>query len=237
MKAKWLPITVAVLLAGVATAVLALYLQGLEDGAADGPPTIGVVVADQDIPVGTALAPLVDENAFTVRQVPEDLVVPGALTDVDQLLGRQASSALVAGEQVSQGRLEGQQQVQGGILGIPEGLEAVSIRLEDQRLAGGQLLRGDFVKVYGSFDRSGAETTIVLVPDARVLEVVKTEAGGTASPSASLGILATLALTPPDALEVVFAQEHGTVWLSLLPPDGATDRGRSASLSLDEVTR
>jgi hypothetical protein len=36
----------------------------------------------------------------------------------------------------------------------------------------------------------------------------------------------TLALTPRDSAAVVFAQEQGSVWLSLLPPDqkGAKSR-------------
>jgi hypothetical protein len=97
------------------------------------------------------------------------------------------------------------------------------------------------VTVYGSFDQVGdAKATLngqvnqsgtsvkgnvtvsqasvpgvvlTLVPDSQVLKV------SPVSSEADSKILVTLALKPQDSARIVFAEEQGSVWLALLPPD------------------
>jgi hypothetical protein len=65
---------------------------------------------------------------------------------------------VVAGEQIPAARIAGPLQAGGGVLGIPEGLQAASLSLESQRLVAG-FLRQETVEVFGTFAaQNGAST-------------------------------------------------------------------------------
>jgi pilus assembly protein CpaB len=213
MKSRGFLIVIALLLAGAATAAVFQYVRGVEDEAETGGGMVQVIVSKQDIPSGADLNPLLSQGAFTTQAFPEETVVEGAVTSLAQLQGQQTASPILAGEQISMARLRGEEEFGGGVLGIPEGLQAVTISLEGPRAAGGYLRRGDHVTVYATFTAPD-ERTIVLVPDVMVLQPPPAAAAG----GAAAGGPVTLALAPVDAQRLVFAQERGTVWLSLLPP-------------------
>src|SRR2546421_670165 len=92
------------------------------------------------------------------------------------------------------------------------------------RVAGGAVQQGDHVSVYGSLQPLNGKqdtTTVELVPDALVLKVDAPQAGGSTLASHSGGsneTLVTLALTADQAEKLMFSQEFGHVWLTLLPP-------------------
>lgn len=72
-------------------------------------------------------------------------------------------------------------------------------------------------------EEQGVAATVVLVPQVQVLRVAVPESTGveeTASSAQDKIISVTLAFLPEDAQKFVFALEQGTVYLSLLPPDG-----------------
>ena len=50
------------------------------------------------------------------------------------------------------------------------------------------------------------------------VKVLKVAKPSTVDQASSQGTLLTLALRPQDAEKVVFAQEHGTIWIALLAP-------------------
>lgn len=230
MKTRGLVVLLAILLAGAATAAMFMYVRGVRDEARTGGGMVQVVVAKQDIPAGTDLGPLVNQGVFTTRGVPEEGLVEGAVTSVAQIQGQQSATAILAGEQIPVARLRGEGEVGGGLLGIPEGHEAITVPLDVSRAGGGALRTGDHVTMFATF-ANPEDTTAVLVPDVQVLKVNATggEAGGGG------GQLVTLALEPEDAQKVVFAQERGTVWLGLLPPGQEGTRGRP--ISYGQVTR
>ena len=221
MRSRGLVIAVAFLLAMSATFVVYLYMRGVEEKSTGGS-MVSVVVSDQDIPAGTLLDELVAEEHFSSLRVPEDAVVRGAVTSVSQLEGRETSAPVLAGEQISTTRLRGSEQLPGGNLGIPDGYQALTLPLDAPRLAGGAVQHGDHVTVYGTFTNVASErgnapaATVTLVPDVEVLEVTSTEVTGEQAQTTEM---VTLALKPKDAQKVVFAQEQGSVWMSLLPPN------------------
>jgi Flp pilus assembly protein CpaB len=208
MKRGSVALVVTVLLAAAAAAAVFLYVTNVRQNAETGGGTVSVVVSKQDIPASTDLDPLIDEQAFTTKSVPSDDLVEGAVTDVFQLRGQRTAYPILAGEQISAARLQGKLQAAGGLLGIPDGSQALALTLESQRVVGGALQQSDNVTVYGTFDRpNGGQITRILVPDALVLSVT-TET-------------VTLALDPHDAELVIYTQEQGHVWLTLLPPNQA----------------
>jgi pilus assembly protein CpaB len=214
-------ITIAFVLAGAATMVVYLYLLGVQKASAGGE-LVSVVVSEQDVPAGTNLDELIANGAISTRSVPRSALVRGAVLQVGGLEGRETSAAIAAGEQITTARLRGsQQQLPGGSLGIPAGYQALTLPLDAPRLAGGLVQRSDHVTVYGTFTNIATQSggspasTVTLVADAQVLKV-STSSQETGS---NKDHWITLALRPKDAAGVVFAQEQGSVWMSLLPPN------------------
>jgi pilus assembly protein CpaB len=212
MKVRGVLVVAAFLVAAGATAAIFAYVNGVKnDHSTTAANSVTVVVAKQDIPAGTNLDGLVSSGAFTTLQVPQDALVPGAVTGLSQLSGQVTSLPIVSNEQIPASRLVGTAQLGGGILGIPKGFEAVTIPLDASKSAGALLQRGDHVTVYATFNSgaSGQATTVSLVPDTQVLQF----------DSATNDV--TLALRPFDGQRVIFAQNQGIVWLALLPPNEA----------------
>ena len=221
MKSRGTVVALAMVMAITATLAVFLYIQGIEEAAASGPNSVSVIVANEDVPAGASLNDLIAEGIFNKESVPEDLVIPGAVTSLTQLDGRETSAGIVAGEQVTSARLRGGSgRLPGGTLGIPEGHQALTIPLESARVVGGAVQAGDRVTLFASFSGSGqfqTAATVSLVPDAKVLEINQSNEAEGAGEGETL--LITLALEPRDGQKVVFALEQGSIWLSLLAPE------------------
>ena len=203
---------VTILFAAAAAAGVYLFMKNVREDAVAPEATVQVVVSGQDIAAGEELDPLIDQGVFVAKTVRQDDLVQGVITDVYQLRGQRSAYPILAGEQISAARLAGPLQAAGGTLGIPAGYQAASISLEAQRSVGGVLQQGDHVEVFGTF-ASGAtdrEMTRVVIADALVLAVPAE--GQTERPL-------TLAVTPVEASLLIYAQEQGRVWLTLVPPN------------------
>ncbi|MGH2749422.1 MAG: Flp pilus assembly protein CpaB [Actinomycetota bacterium] len=223
MRSRGTIVALAMVLAATATLAVYLYIQGIQAAAESGGERVSVIVATEDVPAGATLNDLISEGLFTKMSVPQDLVVPGAVTSLTRLDGRETSAGILAGEQISSARLRGSSgQLPGGSLGIPEGHQALTIPLEPARVAGGAVQSGDHVTLFATFSGSGQAqnaATVALVPDAKVLEVEEPGEGNGVGEGRNDLLLITLALEPRDGQKVVFALEQGSIWLSLLAPE------------------
>jgi pilus assembly protein CpaB len=231
MKGRGLVVFLALILATLATAGVFMYSRGVKTEANTGGTMAQVVVSKVDLPARTDMDQLIKDDQFRIIQVPEGVVVDGAVTSLDQLAGKSNSVAILAGEQIPAARISGN--VPGGALAIPEGMEAITVSLDASRGVAGSINSGDHVTIYSTFrdaPTKGAEketTTLVLVPTAELLAVFRpvssTTFGGDESqtPSEQLpgSLTVTIALTPEDAQRFVFSMESGTTWFGLLPPD------------------
>lgn len=207
------------LVAAAAAGGVLLFMNGVRERAEAGRVTVDVIVASRDIPAGQELDAMIDEGVFRTKSVDVEALVPGAITDVYQLQGQRTGYPILAEEQIVAARLAGPLQAGGGVLGIPDGLQAASITLEPQRVVAGAIQQGDHVEVFGTFSaRTGGGTfsTRVVIDDALVLAVATPESANVGSSSAGT---ITLAVTPEQAALLIFAQEQGHVWLTLLPPN------------------
>jgi pilus assembly protein CpaB len=205
---------ITILFAAAAAGGVYLFMKNVRDEARSPEPTVDVLVSSQDIAAGEELDPLIEQGMFVVRTVRQDDLVQGVITDVYQLRGQRSAYPILAGEQISAARLAGPLQAAGGTLGIPVGYQAASITLEDQRSVAGAIRQGDHVEIFGTFERGNGDVTLVVIPDALVLAVP-----GLAQSQSGSSV--TLAVTPEDASLLIYAQEQGRVWLTLLPPNEA----------------
>jgi pilus assembly protein CpaB len=221
MKSRALFLGVALLLASSATLAVFLYVNGVkEEAGVGGGGSVSVIVSDRDIPAGTNLDELMAEGAFTAMRVPEDAQVRGAIGDLSALKGRVTSAPVLKGEQITSARLQGgDQALPGGTLGIPRGFEAVTLPLETPRLVGGAIQPGDHITIYGTFNRP-EDITVTLVPDVEVLRVTGFLRSDDADATNSVTETSvTLALKAQDSVRVVLAQEKGSIWFALQPPE------------------
>jgi pilus assembly protein CpaB len=233
MKGRGLVVFLALILATLATAGVFMYSRGVEEQAKTGGTMVQVIVSKVDLPARTDLDQMIKDDQFRVIQVPEGVVVDGAITSLDQLAGKSNGVAILAGEQIPAARISGN--VPGGALAIPKGMEAITVSLDASRGVAGAINSGDQVVIYGTFtdvtdidtNKKLPTTTTVLVPTAELLAVFRplqtSTFGGDETPSTSEqlpGSLAvTVALSPEDTQKFVFTMETGRVWFGLLPPD------------------
>jgi Flp pilus assembly protein CpaB len=150
MKSRGLVVVLALILATLAVVGLFLYTNAVRKDAEEGGTQTTVVVSQVDIPANTDLNALVNQGQFVLVQVPTDRLVEGAIEDVEQLRNRRNSAFILAGEQIPLGRVQGGE-VTGGVLGIPEGYQAMTIELDAPAAVSGALAGGDNVTIYATF--------------------------------------------------------------------------------------
>ncbi len=207
MKRGSLALAVTVLLAVAAAAAVFLYVTNVRRHAETGGGTVAVVVSKDDIPAGTDLNPLIEQGTFQMRTVLRDDLIAGAVTDVHQLRGQRTAYPILAGEQIAAARLQGQLQAPGGLLGIPEGHEAITVSLDAPRAMAGALGEGDDITIYATFDN-------VPVAELRAKSVTVTESSTTAT-----GLKATVSPTSTVVLvpQVQVLRVYGSIAAGGIP--------------------
>jgi pilus assembly protein CpaB len=241
MRSRGLVVALALLLAVMAAAAVVLYANGVKKDATSGGELTTVIVATQSIPAGTSLDTLIDSGAFKELNVPTDAVVEGAVAGLSELRGQTTTTPIVANQQLATSSISSGEQVEGGMLGISKGHEAVTIKLNAPQGGDGHIQLGDNVTVFATFtgvsmikgtldqltnptaatgttDRQDLpDFTAVLIPTVRVLDVANPGVDENGDPTGD-AVSITLDLLPKDAANLVFAQENGKIWLALLPP-------------------
>ena len=151
MKSRGVVVVLALILATIATAGVFLYSQGVRQDAIKGGDLRDVIVSKVDIAANTEMDELIAADQFELLQVPVDAVVDGAVTDLAQLRGQRNTAFILAGEQIPISRVESGE-IPGGVLGIPEGHQAISVSLDAPRAIAGALAGGDNVTIYATFE-------------------------------------------------------------------------------------
>ena len=214
-RQKLIGIIVSVLLAGIGTALLVTYVRGAEDRALAGEKTVGVLVVSDTIPKGTKAEDITGK--VRLEQVPTKVLAKGAVASVGSLSGKVTVVELLPGDQLVPSRFGTSEQA----AGIPAGMLQTTIALEPVRALGGQLREGDSVAVTVSFE--DPESTHMILHKVRVTDVRTAEGSPVVSkadgPSPSIKVYVTMALDAPAVEKVVFAAEHGRVWLAWEPKD------------------
>jgi Flp pilus assembly protein CpaB len=231
-------IVIAVVLAALAALLTSFYVTNYKKQVQAGEELETVYVAAQDIPAGTTGEEA--ENMLETKQVASRSVVPGAISNPDELGELIASQPVYAGEQVTVRRFStvSQQGVRAKLTG---NLRAVQVQGTGNQLLAGTLKPGDHVDVVASFGYKTAnasgdfEATRIVLRDVEVLR-----ASGGPAPGAKLTgglqdkFSVMLALTDAQESKLQFAMtfaddETGEEpWtLQLRPPTDDTDSPES----------
>ena len=161
---------------------------------------IEVCVATRDIAAGEA----VDASCMETRLWVADLLPAEAVRSAEEVSGKAASSAILAGEVLSMRRFQGVE----GRVEVPEGLAAVSVPAKDVQAVGGAVRAGERVDMYAT----GGTSTDLLASDVLVLA---TSASTDDAASDAQVSWVTVAVEPDRVQEVVSAAQRTELYFAL----------------------
>jgi len=175
-------ITIAVALALVAALLTSFYVTNYQRNVRKDETNVPVWVAARDIPAGTSGADAASKSMLEKSEVVRRNVVPGAISNPEQVADLVTAQPIYAGEQVSTRRFS--TQLQRGIKAQLTGVQrAIAIPGDVHQLLAGTLRTGDKVDLVATFGVGGTNgppvTRIVL----RDIEVLRAPAGGTGDSS------------------------------------------------------
>lgn len=219
-------IVVAVGLALVAALLTTFYVANYKRHVQQSESTVMVYVAKHDIPAGTPGADLIKSGWIQTQDAVKRTVVPGAISNPDQVRNLITRQDIYAGEQVSLRRFAGRAE-QGVRAQLHGTLRAISIPGTPDALLAGTLRDGDHVDVIANLktgDCGGCFAVRNIARDVLVLH----------APSASSSVSATrpnqgssVLLAVHDnreAQKIWFAVENSAGWsLALRPVANAID--------------
>jgi pilus assembly protein CpaB len=245
MQSRVLAILVAVVLALVATAALVVYVNGADRRAISNQEPVRVWVAAKPIKAGTSGVNARNQRLIEQVEVPRKNVIEGSVRSLTQIQNRYAAVDLVQGEQLLLRRWVGAEDVAGRrLLQIPTDHQALSIGVDLTRQVAGFVTPGDSVSMVLSMPRAGTDRSQFLLQNIQVLAVGATALSNTAAQGGggrvnqgrgSQNLTAVTLAVPENHVErVVYAAEHGSIYLTLMPPN-AEPASSSGGVTADNV--
>jgi pilus assembly protein CpaB len=236
-------LAVAVLLGVVATFMVwrALNRPVSLQASEKAPETVQVVAAATDLPVGT----LITEDKLKTIPVLASSLPPGAFTDRGQILNRGVVVPMVANEAVLESKLAPEGAGAGLPPVIPEGMRAVSVKVDEVIGVAGFVLPGTRVDVLVTLnpetegDSQKPAKTRVILQNVQVLasgqKIEKDEEG---KPQTVTVI--TLLVTPEESEKLTLASTEGKIQMALrnaMDMDSVSTEGIQAAELVSEPSR
>src|SRR5208282_4622205 len=195
---------------------------------------VPVVVAADDILVGARL----EAHDARVITLPQTAIPPGAFSVMSSVLGRGAILPISKGDFILPSKLAAMNAGAGLPSMIPQGMRAVSVRVNDVVSVAGFVQPGTHVDVLATGTQGGSNErqTITVLENVLVLAVGKSlDRNASDVPAAPV---ITLAVSPDDAQKVALVSQEGRIQLSLRNPmdtkQGGIGATRASSLYLGD---
>jgi len=180
---------------------------------------VHVVVAAHDIQIGARLT----DRDVTMAAIPQSSVPPGAFFKVKDVLGRGAGRGAVLpigkGDFILPYKLAADNAGGGLPSLIPQGMRAVSVRVNDVVSVAGFVQPGTSVDVLatGNSGSNGERQTTTVLENVAVAAVGK-NLDPNAPPDAQPAPVITLFVSPDDAQKLALATQEGRIQLALRNP-------------------
>ena len=229
-------ISIAVALGLVAALLTSFYVTNYQRNVRKDETNVPVFVAKADIPAGTAGADVARKGMLVKTELVRRSVVPGAISNPDQVFDLVSTQPIFAGEQVTTRRFA--TPAERGIRAQLKGtMRAFQLAGDQHQLLAGTLNDGDHVDLVVSMkvnDQSLPVTRILL----RDIEVLETSGGPNAqqklAQSDTLYVL--LAVTDTQIQKLVHGIRHGEWALLLRPPLKANDSPEQVQTNRSVIT-
>jgi pilus assembly protein CpaB len=213
----------AILAAVGGIAMLFLYMQRFEDEASGGVPT-SVLIATQDIPLGTAVTEAMLGQRDLPRSYVEDRHIPAG--EAQRVIGVRITSGVRAGESLLWSDLATSSDQSRDLSSlVRSGQRAISVRADAAASFGGLVRPGDRVDVLLTLERSTQDpVTVPLLQNQLVLAAGQDtgavqRAGQGAAQRGSAISQVTLSASVEQAQLLAFAGQRGRLTLILRNPD------------------
>jgi Flp pilus assembly protein CpaB len=218
-------ILIAVGLALVAMMLTLFYVTNYKRSVQKSASSVQVYVTARDIPAGTSGADIVKGNELKVETVQRKDVVPGAISNTDQISTLVADAALYAGEQVTVRRFSdiAAQGIRSQLKGT---MRAVQLAGDPTQLLAGTLQAGDHVDVVANLrlnSQSSASATRIVLRDLTVLTSPTHTSKLSQSTSGSRSVI--LAVSDTQVQRLFYVMKNADWTLELRPVVNAADSG------------
>ena len=189
-------------------------------------PGVEVVVAADDIPVGTKL----EERFVRMAKFPQSVVPPGAFVKISQVNGRGVILPVSKGEFILQSKLAAPNAGAGLPSLIPPGMRAVSVRVNDVVSVAGFVQPGSRVDVLatGNSTTGNDRQTTTVLENVAVIAVGKSLERSATGESQNAPVI-TLLVSPDDAQRLALASQEGRIQLALRNPLDTRKEGIGAT--------
>jgi pilus assembly protein CpaB len=215
---------VAAVVAALGTLLVFLYVRGADHRADQRYDAVQVLRAVKPITPGETVEAAQAAGKIESGTVSRQDLLPDALTGLEPVAGRVATTAIQPGEQIVSSKFGAAGTTTA--LTIPKGMIAIAIQLSDTARVAGFLKPGDKVAVFLNGNDARGSFTRLLLPSVQVAAAgtttsttTTTDPAGAQTQSALPSALLTLAVTQQDAEKVLFAQQSGTLSFGLLNAD------------------
>lgn len=228
----------AVIIAAVGTAMIVLYVKGIDDRAAKGQELVEVLTATSVIEAGETVSAAQEAGKFEAKEVRRDDMVAGALDSTASITDLVALGSVYPGEQIISDRFGTMGDVEN--LVIPDDKMAVSVELTDFERVAGFVNPGSEVAIFGTAAApvrrlpDGTEQTLSSVTRIILARVPVIGVGTTSVSSRTVTdeegaqvveevpkTILTVAVTQEEAEKLVLADRTTDVTIALL--GGETD--------------
>jgi Flp pilus assembly protein CpaB len=236
-------IFVAVGLAVVAALLTTFYVANYKRHVRQAESTVTVYVAKKDIPANTPGTELAKSGWLTTAEVAQRTVVPGAISNPEQVSRLVTTQAVYSGEQITLRRFASEAQL--GIRSQLHGpLRAISLPGSDDQLLAGTLKDGDHVDVIANLKTGTCDTCFAVrdvVQNLLVLHAPPSASTGRGISSSTTTSVILAVSDRREAQKVIFAAQNAQGWsLQLRPVANVTqppiDVEGPASMFKDGVT-
>jgi pilus assembly protein CpaB len=221
----------AVLIAATGTALILLYVQGIDARAAEGQEQVQVLTATELIDTGERMSEAQEAGKIVNTEVARDDVVAGAVSSAESLADQVALAPIYPGEQILPQKFgqPGKEEA----LSIPDDRIAISVNLTDPARVAGFVNPGSRVAIFVSADpkllkddgtsQELPAVTRVLLPNVQVVGVgqttvqtttTKNEEGKETTEEIPRAIL-TIAVSQDEAEKVIFGARNGELAFAL----------------------
>ena len=183
---------------------------------------VNVVAAKSDIQPRT----MIKENMVQLKEVSAELVPEGAIKNVSEVLNTPARTTIFAGDVITNQKIYADMSQAGFVGAIPADCRAVSIDVNGVTSVDGFAKPGDYVDLLLVEKDDKSATTNVLLQNILLLSINQnmsannnsTEGNENSNTTAiSNPSIATLALKPEEALQLISASKLGEIYLMLRP--------------------
>lgn len=218
-------VAIAVGLSLIAALLTTFYVANYKRHVRQSESTVLVYVAKHDIPQGTAGADLIKNGWLATEEVVQRTVVPGAISNPDQVRNLITRQDIYTGEQVSLRRFADHAE-QGIRVQLHGTLRAISLPGSPDALLAGTLRNGDHVDVIANLKTGDCSTCFAVRTIARDLLVLSapTAPGGTNRVGGSGSSVMLAVSDRGEAQKVWYAVENSAGWaLELRPVANAAD--------------